>query len=95
MGKCHRFITLLAHLEGARIKQVPVKHHTRHTGVSKYGLERVFKVVADMMLLLFIRKYFPKAHTSFWNTGSLIDYARNPNKHLPFYRKIIRGRYRF
>jgi len=59
-GEMHRFITLLAHLEGAQIKQVPVKHHARHGGVSKYGLERVFKVVADMMLLLFIRKYFQR-----------------------------------
>lgn len=59
-GEMHRFITLLAHLEGGRIKQVPVKHHARNAGVSKYGLERVFKVVADMMLLLFIRKYFQR-----------------------------------
>jgi len=59
-GEMHRFITLLAHLEGGRIKQVPVQHHARHSGVSKYGLERVFKVVADMMLLLFIRKYFQR-----------------------------------
>ncbi len=59
-GEMHRFITLLAFLEGAQIKQVPVKHHARNAGVSKYGLERVFKVVADMMLLLFIRKYFQR-----------------------------------
>ncbi|MBT8307317.1 MAG: glycosyltransferase family 2 protein [Maribacter sp.] len=59
-GEMHRFITLLAHLEGAQLKQVPVKHHARNAGVSKYGLERVFKVVADMMLLLFIRKYFQR-----------------------------------
>lgn len=59
-GEMHRFITLLAHLEGAQIKQVPVKHHARNAGISKYGLERVFKVVADMMLLLFIRKYFQR-----------------------------------
>jgi len=59
-GEMHRFIALLAHLEGARIKQVPVAHHARHAGKSKYGLERVFKVVADMMLLLFIRKYFQR-----------------------------------
>ena len=59
-GEMHRFITLLAHLEGAQIKQVPVKHHARNAGVSKYGLERVFKVVADMMLLLFIRKYLQR-----------------------------------
>ncbi|HAQ54369.1 MAG TPA: glycosyltransferase, partial [Flavobacteriaceae bacterium] len=59
-GEMHRFITLLAFLEGAQIKQVPVKHHARHAGVSKYGLERVFKVIADMMLLLFIRKYIQR-----------------------------------
>ncbi len=59
-GEMHRFITLLAQLEGAQIKQVPVKHPARNAGVSKYGLERVFKVVADMMLLLFIRKYFQR-----------------------------------
>ncbi|MBT9190198.1 MULTISPECIES: glycosyltransferase family 2 protein [Zobellia] len=59
-GEMHRFITLLAHFEGARIKQVPVKHHARHAGSSKYGLERIFKVVADIMLLLFIRKYFQR-----------------------------------
>ncbi len=59
-GEMHRFITLLAHLEGAQIKQIPVRHHARNAGVSKYGLERVFKVVADMMLLLFIRKYFQR-----------------------------------
>ena len=71
-GEMHRFITLLAHLEGARIKQVPVKHHTRHTGVSKYGLERVFKVVADMMLLLFIRKYFQRPIHLFGTLGVLL-----------------------
>ena len=59
-GEMHRFINLLAFLEGAQIKQVPVKHHPRHAGVSKYGLERVFKVLADMILLLFIRKYFQR-----------------------------------
>jgi len=71
-GEMHRFITLLAHLEGAQIKQVPVKHHARHSGVSKYGLERVFKVVADMMLLLFIRKYFQRPIHLFGILGVLL-----------------------
>ncbi len=71
-GEMHRFITLLAHLEGAQIKQVPVKHHARHSGVSKYGLERVFKVVADMMLLLFIRKYFQRPIHLFGIIGVLL-----------------------
>ncbi len=71
-GEMHRFITLLAFLEGAQIKQVPVKHHARHAGVSKYGLERVFKVVADMMLLLFIRKYFQRPIHLFGILGVLL-----------------------
>lgn len=71
-GEMHRFITLLAHLEGAQIKQVPVKHHARNAGISKYGLERVFKVVADMMLLLFIRKYFQRPIHLFGILGVLL-----------------------
>lgn len=71
-GEMHRFITLLAHLEGAQIKQVPVMHHARHAGESKYGLERVFKVVADMLLLLFIRKYFQRPLHLFGIFGVLL-----------------------
>ena len=71
-GEMHRFITLLAFLEGAQIKQVPVKHHARHAGKSKYGLERVFKVVADMALLLFIRKYFQRPIHLFGIFGVLL-----------------------
>ncbi len=71
-GEMHRFITLLAYLEGAQIKQVPVRHHARHAGESKYGLERIFKVVADMMLLLFIRKYFQRPLHLFGIFGVLL-----------------------
>jgi len=74
-GEMHRFITLLAHLEGAQIKQVPVTHHARHAGVSKYGLERVFKVIADMMLLLFIRKYIQRPIHLFGIIGVLLIVA--------------------
>ncbi|HSR60818.1 MAG TPA: glycosyltransferase family 2 protein [Robiginitalea sp.] len=71
-GEMHRFINLLAFLEGAQIKQVPVRHHPRQAGVSKYGLERVFKVLADMMLLLFIRKYFQRPIHLFGIFGVLL-----------------------
>ena len=71
-GEMHRFITLLAFLEGAQIKQVPVTHHPRNAGESKYGLSRVFKVVADMMLLLFIRKYFQRPIHLFGIIGVLM-----------------------
>ncbi|MEM9836987.1 MAG: glycosyltransferase family 2 protein, partial [Bacteroidota bacterium] len=59
-GELHRFITVLAALEGAKITQVPVKHHARQFGQSKYGLGRTFKVVSDLLLMLFLKKYMAK-----------------------------------
>jgi glycosyltransferase involved in cell wall biosynthesis len=59
-GELHRFISVLASLEGARITQIPVRHHARQFGVSKYGLGRTFKVVSDLMLMLFFKKYMQK-----------------------------------
>ena len=85
-GEMHRFITLLAHLEGAQIKQIPVKHHARHAGVSKYGLERVFKVVADMMLLLFHPKVFSTAYSPFWNLGRTVHHYRRFHQYLSAHR---------
>lgn len=57
-GDLHRFIPILATLKGARITQVDVKHHPRIHGQSKYGLGRTFKVMSDLILLLFYQKYF-------------------------------------
>src|SRR5690606_5370848 len=56
-GEMHRFINLLAYLNGARIAQVPVRHHARQFGQSKYGLGRTFKVINDLTLIIFMRKY--------------------------------------
>ncbi|MGB2129006.1 MAG: glycosyltransferase family 2 protein [Flavicella sp.] len=70
-GEMHRFISLLAYMNGARISEVPVKHHARQFGVSKYGLGRTFKVVNDLLLLLFQRKYLQKPIYLFGNIGLL------------------------
>lgn len=59
-GELHRFIALLVYLDGARITQVPVTHRARRFGKSKYGLERVFKVLSDLILILFLRKYMQR-----------------------------------
>lgn len=59
-GELHRFIPVLAYLEGARITQVPVRHHPRVAGQSKYGLGRTFKVVSDLLLMLFFKKYMQR-----------------------------------
>ena len=68
-GELHRFIPVLAHLEGGRITQVNVKHHAREFGTSKYGLNRTFKVVSDLILMLFFKKYFQKSMHLFGNAG--------------------------
>ena len=59
-GELHRFIPVLARLQGARITQVDVKHHPRVHGKSKYGLNRTFKVMSDLVLMVFMRKYLQK-----------------------------------
>lgn len=68
-GELHRFIALNAHIDGARIAEVPVKHHERKFGVSKYGLGRTFKVINDLLLILFQRKYLQKPLYLFGNLG--------------------------
>ncbi|CAH0278316.1 glycosyltransferase family 2 protein [Chryseobacterium sp. Bi04] len=68
-GESHRFITLHAHLNGARITEVPIKHHARQFGVSKYGIGRTTKVINDLILLLFNQKYLQKPIYLFGNIG--------------------------
>ncbi|TYP97326.1 glycosyltransferase involved in cell wall biosynthesis [Tenacibaculum adriaticum] len=68
-GEMHRFINLLAHLNGARITQVPVKHHPRQFGQSKYGLGRTIKVINDIILIIFQRKYLQRPIHLFGNFG--------------------------
>ena len=59
-GEMHRFIPVLAKLQGANITQVDVKHHPRIHGKSKYGINRTFKVMADLITMVFFRKYIQK-----------------------------------
>jgi hypothetical protein len=56
----HRFIPVYAHWNGARIAEVPVRHYPRAHGASKYGLERVVKVVLDLSVVLFLHRYAQK-----------------------------------
>lgn len=68
-GELHRFIPVLVSLETGRIKQIPVKHHARQFGVSKYGLGRTFKVVSDLLLMLFFKRYMARPMHLFGNSG--------------------------
>jgi len=68
-GELHRFIPVLAKLQGARITQVDVKHHPRQFGKSKYGINRTFKVMSDLLLMVFFRKYMQKPMHLFGTIG--------------------------
>lgn len=59
-GEMHRFIPVYAYWNGARIAEVPVTHHARVHGTSKYGLERVVKVILDLGVVLFLHRYAQK-----------------------------------
>lgn len=68
-GELHRFIPVLAKLQGAKITQVDVKHHSRQFGKSKYGINRTFKVLSDLVLMVFMRKYMQKPMHLFGTLG--------------------------
>ena len=68
-GELHRFIPVLAKLQGARITQVDVKHHPRQFGKSKYGINRTFRVLSDLILMVFFRKYIQKPMHLFGTIG--------------------------
>ena len=59
-GEMHRFLPIYAKWHGARITEVPVNHHARKTGSSKYGLERVIKVLFDLLTVKFMDKFMLK-----------------------------------
>lgn len=71
-GELHRYIPVLASLYGAKMTQMPVRHHARHAGVSKYGIGRTLKVASDLMLMVFIRKYGQRPMHLFGTTGIVL-----------------------
>jgi dolichol-phosphate mannosyltransferase len=59
-GELHRFIPIFARWQGGRITELAVNHHPRRSGVTKYGLNRIIKVILDLMLVRFLTKYHAK-----------------------------------
>jgi glycosyltransferase involved in cell wall biosynthesis len=70
-GELHRYIPVLATMYGARMTEMQVRHHARHAGVSKYGINRTLKVASDLMLMVFIRKYGQRPMHLFGTVGLL------------------------
>jgi hypothetical protein len=68
-GEMHRFIPIYASWAGARVTEIPVKHHARTMGKSKYGLSRTLKVVFDLMTIKFMASYQTKPIYVFGSFG--------------------------
>jgi glycosyltransferase involved in cell wall biosynthesis len=68
-GEMHRFIPVFAHSIGARITELPVRHHPRKFGEAKYGLERTVKVILDLFTVKFLLDFSHKPMRLFGGTG--------------------------
>lgn len=71
-GEMHRFIPAYASWVGARIVEVPVQHHPRKYGKTKYGLERTIKVLLDLLTVKFLNQYANKPIYLFGGMGSIL-----------------------
>lgn len=59
-GELHRFLPALAYIEGARIGEVQVNHHPRRYGQSKYGIDRTFRVLMDLLTVWFMKRFLTR-----------------------------------
>jgi glycosyltransferase involved in cell wall biosynthesis len=89
-GELHRFLPALAFIEGARITEVPVKHHARQFGQSKYGLDRTFRVVMDLLTISFMRTFLTRPMHVFGLFGfSFLACGLALSTHLAYVRLIV------
>jgi glycosyltransferase involved in cell wall biosynthesis len=70
-GEMHRFIPIYASWAGARVTEIPVEHHARTMGKSKYGISRTIKVVFDLMTIKFMASYQTKPIYVFGTFGMI------------------------
>jgi len=71
-GELHRFIPALAVEAGARLIEVPVRHHRRTRGTSKYGIDRVFRVLLDLLWVKFMMRFLDRPLHAFGAVGSAL-----------------------
>ena len=68
-GELHRFLPVLANIEGARIKEIKVNHRSRKYGSSKYGIDRTFRVLMDLLTVWFMTKFLTRPMYGFGFVG--------------------------
>lgn len=90
-GEMHRFIPVYARWVGARVAEIPVHHHPRKFGSSKYGVNRVFKVILDLMVVKFLLSYSQKPIYIFGGMGFLMIFGSILSGAYAVYLKLFRG----
>ena len=74
-GEMHRFIPIFAHNQGARCREVPVRHHPRRAGVSKYGLSRTIPVMLDLLTVNYLIRFSAKPMRFFGGLGLVLAFV--------------------
>jgi glycosyltransferase involved in cell wall biosynthesis len=92
-GEMHRFLPALASQAGARITEIPVTHHPRVSGQSKYGLRRTFKVLLDLLTVKFLSAFSGKPSYMFGGSGVLLCFLGTLFVIWTAYERIFEGVY--
>jgi glycosyltransferase involved in cell wall biosynthesis len=92
-GEMHRFIPALAYLEGARITEIPVRHHRRRFGRSKIRTGRTARVVLDLITVKFLSDYSTKPIYVFGGSGFFLCVAGVVAGAVAVYERLGRGIY--
>jgi len=90
-GEMHRFIPVFAHSIGARITEVPVRHHPRRFGKTNYGLDRTLKVILDLMTAKFLLSYSHKPMRLFGGAGLGLGFGGSVLLLYLFIRRYVGG----
>lgn len=88
-GEMHRFVPALASQVGAKVTELPVKHHQRLYGTSKYGISRTVRVVLDLMTVKFLLSYSTKPIQLFGRWGIYTLFAGLLSGLATLYMKIF------
>jgi glycosyltransferase involved in cell wall biosynthesis len=90
-GEMHRFIPIYASWAGARVTEIPVDHHARTMGKSKYGISRTVKVIFDLMTIKFMAEYHTKPIYVFGTFGLIAFLLSMLAGVWAFYLKFVSG----
>ena len=88
-GEMHRFIPIYASWEGAKVTEIPVRHHARTAGKTKYGLSRIPKVILDILVIRFFDKSLDRPIHLFGKFGLFLFFIAFVLSLLAIYLKIF------